>query len=95
MEAFGPVVKALRQKTGITVEALAVKVGVQRSYVSMMERQEVKPPAADVIRKIARVLRYSTRTLMLLAYLEKVPPEIVDVIKFALRNGRNGHRKSR
>lgn len=87
MEAFGPFLKGLREKAGITLEDLAVKVGVQRSYVSMVERRKINPPAASVIRRIARVLRYKTRTLLLLAYLEKVPPEIVDVIKSALRNG--------
>jgi len=55
VEAFGKVLRALRAKRGLSQEALALEAGVQRNYVSLIERG-VNQPTITIIFKLAAAL---------------------------------------
>ena len=54
-EAFGKVLRALRVERGLSQEALALEAGVQRNYVSLIERG-VNQPTVTIIFKLAKAL---------------------------------------
>ena len=54
-EAFGKVLRTLRTERGLSQEALALEAGVQRNYVSLIERG-VNQPTITIIFKLAAAL---------------------------------------
>jgi transcriptional regulator with XRE-family HTH domain len=54
-EAFGKVLRALRAERGLSQEALALEAGIQRNYVSLIERG-VNQPTITIIFKLATAL---------------------------------------
>ena len=54
-EAFGRVLRALRAERGLSQEALALEAGIQRNYVSLIERG-VNQPTITIIFKLAAAL---------------------------------------
>ena len=54
-EAFGKVLRALRAERGLSQEALALEAGVQRNYVSLIERG-INQPTITIIFKLAAAL---------------------------------------
>lgn len=48
-EAFGNVLRQLREKNGLTQEALALEAGTERSHISALERAEKGPTLATVL----------------------------------------------
>jgi transcriptional regulator with XRE-family HTH domain len=59
---FGKRIKELRSKRGMTQEALADAIGVDRSYMGFVERGE-RNPTLDKIARIAKALKVSLSTL--------------------------------
>jgi transcriptional regulator with XRE-family HTH domain len=66
-EAFGKVLRALRTERGLSQEALALEAGVQRNYVSLIERG-VNKPTITIIFKLA-------------AALEMKPSQVVELVE--------------
>ncbi|MFC1657268.1 helix-turn-helix domain-containing protein [Candidatus Moduliflexota bacterium] len=65
---LGATVRRLREAKEITLRAFAVKVGVSPTYISFLERDELKtPPREEVIRSIAGVLKQDEDELLALA----------------------------
>jgi transcriptional regulator with XRE-family HTH domain len=54
-EAFGKVLRALRAERGVSQEALALEAGIQRNYVSLIERG-INQPTITIIFKLATAL---------------------------------------
>lgn len=54
-DTFGNVIKSAREKAGITVEALAEKIGITERYLYRIEN-EGKKPRYDVLYKLIREL---------------------------------------
>ena len=73
---FGVVMKELRHGHGWTLERVGKKLGCSKGYMSGIETDEVDPPAAPVVRKIARLFGVDVVDLMRLAWLPKVPKEL-------------------
>jgi HTH-type transcriptional regulator, competence development regulator len=74
---FGERVRELRKASGLTLRALAGKVGVDFTYLSKIENMKLDfgdYPGEGLIRKLAQVLQAEEEELMLLA--EKVPDSI-------------------
>lgn len=57
-DMLGSVVKSVREKNGITIEALAEKVGITERYLYRIEN-EGKKPSYDVLCKLIRELSIS------------------------------------
>lgn len=53
--AFGEVLRAARKQRGLSQEALALEAGIERNYVSLMERGK-HSPSVRIVFKLARVL---------------------------------------
>ncbi|TWI58121.1 helix-turn-helix domain-containing protein [Halalkalibacter nanhaiisediminis] len=52
----GGIIRALRQKRGMTLNQLAVISGVSKSYISYIERGLQKNPSIIVLKKISEAL---------------------------------------
>lgn len=61
--AFGEVLRELRRRAGLSQEALALEAGIQRNYVSLIERG-LNSPSLRVLFKLAQTLQVSTAELM-------------------------------
>lgn len=53
--AFGQVLRTLRLERGLSQEALALEAGIQRNYVSLIERG-INQPTITIIFKLASAL---------------------------------------
>ena len=56
--AFGLVLRTLRKKAGLSQEQLALSAGVERNFVSLIERG-INQPTIRVIFKLANALQIS------------------------------------
>ena len=66
-EAFGKVLRALRTERGLSQEALALDAGIQRNYVSLIERG-INQPTITIIFKLS-------------AALEMQPSQLIDLVE--------------
>jgi len=73
MSRFGDLVKRLRQERGMTLEAVAKKIGSHKGYVSGIENGKVSPPSVKMIVKFAKVFGQDPRTMARLAWVDKAP----------------------
>lgn len=73
MSHFGVLVKRLRSEKGLTLEALARKLGSHKGYVSSIENGKVNPPSMKFIQKYARIIGGDLRKLIRLAWVDKAP----------------------
>jgi transcriptional regulator with XRE-family HTH domain len=70
---FGDLVKKLRKEKGITLEAVAKKIGSHKGYVSGIENDKVNPPSVRIILKFAKLFGQDARMLARLAWVDKAP----------------------
>jgi transcriptional regulator with XRE-family HTH domain len=82
-EAFGTYLRKRREELlkssrEFTVRKLAAKIGVQPSYVSKVEREEVGPPSEATIVRLAEALGEDKDVLLALA--GKVSADLREVI---------------
>lgn len=61
--AFGHVLREFRVKASLSQEALALEAGVDRTFVSLLERGK-RQPSLETIFRIAAVLGVSPATLV-------------------------------
>ncbi|WP_374580356.1 helix-turn-helix domain-containing protein [Pseudoduganella sp.] len=67
--SFGRVLRQLRKKAGLTQEQLALAAGIERNYVSLIERG-INQPALKVIFKLAEALGIRPSEMLLLVEAE-------------------------
>ena len=74
-KAFGDLIRNLRQKKGLSQEALALEAGLDRTFISLLERGS-RQPSLTTILKIAKVLGISASVLIsqLESSLQTNPP---------------------
>jgi len=63
VQKFGQRLAKLRNESGLTQEDMAFKVGVDRTYISLIERGE-RNPTLKRLWKISRVLKISLPELV-------------------------------
>ena len=73
MAHFGDLVRKLRKEKGITLDAVARKIGSHKGYVSGIENDKVNPPSIKIIKKYAKLFGQDARTLARLAWVDKAP----------------------
>ena len=61
-ETLGSILKAAREKAGITIEALAERAGITEQYLYRIEN-EGKKPSFDVLYKLIRELSISADSI--------------------------------
>ena len=84
MSGFGPYLRQRREARRaddprFSLRQVAERVGVQPSYLSKVERDEVGPPSEDTIRRLADELDEDVDVLLALA--GKVSTDLKDVIR--------------
>jgi len=77
---FGRRLRQLRIQQGLRIRALAKAVKVDHSYLSRIESDRIQP-SEQIIRKLAKVLRYDEAELMIVA--DRIPPRWRPAIKKA------------
>ncbi len=77
---FGELLKQRRTEKGLTLESLAKKVGVGKSYMSLLERGKTMPPSPKITVALARELGLGESRLLVLGWAEKAPPKVRDRI---------------
>lgn len=78
MIPFSDTVKMLRQERGLTLEAVAEKLGSHKGYVSGIENKKVNPPSAKIVVKYAKLFHKSEAELLFKAWEEKAPKVVQD-----------------
>jgi len=63
--AFGQVLRTLRKKAGLSQEQLALEAGIERNFVSLIERG-VNQPSIRVIFKLAQALAVPPSAMLIL-----------------------------
>lgn len=81
MQDFAAIVKAARLRSGLTLQALAGKLGTHKGYCSGIENRKVNPPSAKVIRKMAKLLVLDVQELLIHATADKAPKEIRELVR--------------
>ena len=77
MSNFGDLVKRLRKERGLTLEAVAKKIGSHKGYVSGIENDKVNPPSVKILKKYAKIFGRYPCQFVRLAWVDKAP----DLIK--------------
>ena len=72
-KAFGQVLRALRLERGLSQEALALEAGIQRNYVSLIERG-INQPTVTIIFKLSAALEMQPSQLIELVETECLKP---------------------
>jgi transcriptional regulator with XRE-family HTH domain len=75
---FGQLLRQLRTKSGLGIKRLAPELGVNYTYLSKLENNEVGP-SEEMVGKVARYFNYDRDRLLLTA--GKVPPEILEILR--------------
>ena len=73
-EAFGQVLRTLRIERGLSQEALALDAGIQRNYVSLIERG-INQPTITIIFKLATALEVQPSQLIELVEAQCLKPQ--------------------
>lgn len=76
---FGQTLRQLREETGISLRSFAKMVDRTPTYISKIERDELAPPAEDVIKDMARILKQDVDDMIALA--GRVPSDLPEIIK--------------
>lgn len=63
VQAFGEVLRELREQRGLTQEALALDAETERSHISALERAEKGPSLATILR-LAKALGVSSGEIL-------------------------------
>jgi transcriptional regulator with XRE-family HTH domain len=78
---FGEVLKALREKAGISQNQLGEKTGLTGSYFCMLESGKKPAPSDDVVKKIAKELETDEKELLEIAHLDRAPRDIKSKVR--------------
>jgi transcriptional regulator with XRE-family HTH domain len=78
-EKFGEFVRRERERKGIGLREMAKMIGISPTYLSMVERDVLAPPAEDKIKAIAQVIGCDVDELLGLA--DRVASDLSDIIK--------------
>lgn len=84
MQKFGKRIRELRHARSMTLDEVRLKVKISRAYLSGIENGRVNPPAAPVVRGLAKALGVDPKELLLLATVEKAPHEIREDLERAV-----------
>ena len=78
-ETYGQSLRRWREEAGISLRAFAAMVNRTPTYISKIERDELPPPAEEVIREMARILRRDADDMITLA--GKIPSDLPEIIR--------------
>jgi transcriptional regulator with XRE-family HTH domain len=78
MKDFGEIIRGLRVAQNLGLRETATKVGISPAYLSRIERGKERPPRAEIIKELARLLAADPDVLFRLS--SSTDPEVVDYL---------------
>jgi transcriptional regulator with XRE-family HTH domain len=78
MKAFGETIRELRMAQDYGLRELAGKIGISPAYLSRIERGKERPPRAEIIKPIAKLLATDPDVLFRLS--SSTDPDVVDYL---------------
>jgi transcriptional regulator with XRE-family HTH domain len=76
---FGAFIRRERERKGIGLREMARMIGVSGTYLSMVERDAMLPPAEDKVKAIAKIINCDADDL--LARAGRLSTDIAEIIK--------------
>lgn len=76
--AFGRYIRASRLQAGYTLRKFAEKIDISPTFLSRMERHDIRPPGEDKIVVMAQVLSLDAEELTLMA--DRLPARVKEMI---------------
>lgn len=77
---FATTAKEARLAKGLTLEALADKIGTEKGYISGFENRKVNPPSPKIVKRMAKVLGLDETELLIYSFVPKAPKEIRGIL---------------
>jgi transcriptional regulator with XRE-family HTH domain len=69
---LGALLRTARKRAQLSLQAVAAQVGISPSYLSRIERGERRPPAPDLLRRLASILHIERHVVLELAGYQEV-----------------------
>lgn len=75
---FGDILRELRTNTGQGIKRLAPELGVNYTYLSKLESNQIRP-SEQLVSRVAEYFHYDRDRLLLAA--QKVPPDVLQILQ--------------
>lgn len=77
MEPMGAKIRRQRRRLGLTLDELAVRSGISKPYLSLIETGRVpNPPSDEKLSRLEQVLGFKTGELLAQAHLHRTPSDV-------------------
>lgn len=77
MEPMGTKIRRQRRRLGLTLDDLAVRSGISKPYLSLIETEKVpNPPSDEKLTRLEQVLGFKTGELVAQAHLHRTPSDV-------------------
>jgi len=91
IESLGPKLRKQRRRLGLTLDELAVKTGISKPYLSLIETSRVpNPPSDEKLRRLEQALGFASGELLTQAHLHRTPRDVRAVLQKLIKQG-SGH----
>lgn len=89
MEPMGPKIRRQRRRLGLTLDDLAVRSGISKPYLSLIETGRVpNPPSDEKLTRLEQVLGFKTGELLTEAHLHRTPSDVRAMLTQLLAAGK-------
>ena len=72
--SFGALLRTRRNERGLTLEDVAIQLGLSVPHLSRIERDRENPPRDEIIEKLAEIIRIPADDLF--AEARRLPPDL-------------------
>ncbi len=77
MDALGVQLRRQRRRLGFTLDELALKTGISKPYLSLIETGRVpNPPSDEKLRRLEQTLEFAPNQLVTQAHLQRTPGDV-------------------
>src|SRR4051812_17356312 len=88
MEPLGTKLRRQRRRLGFTLDDLAVKTGISKPYLSLIETGRVpNPPSDEKLRRLEQTLGFIAGELISQAHLQRTPKDVRVMLGRLMKNG--------
>lgn len=84
--ALGSVLRALREKRGLSLRELGQLAEVDHAYIYRLETGAKEAPSGEVLGKLSRALKADKRELQVLRYVAEHPDTDVGLVAYVLED---------
>lgn len=91
METLGSKLRKQRRRMGLTLDELAVRTGISKPYLSLIETGRVpNPPSDEKLRRLEQTLGFPSNKLVTQAHLQRTPRDVRAMLHKLLADAKNG-----